>query len=343
MPKWMNFLLVALIILQFLFPYVVLAEQGEFLEDTVEDYQNTAGVTPQQVDRVESFMKNSMYLDKYDYDTNQFDCKWHEIGCHTNGFFFTTISGFVFGAIDSFSKFQIDSEIVMGNPVYEGYMLNFKTLAWTIAAIFILWQTTKIIILYSGNGEEGMNSLQDKLVAIVTGGILLGIYSQLFEWLLELTHLLTETMLTTPVTHYDIMQVMAVNSVGYGLILMIVVSAILFVFFLSVLYRTVLFVILYITGVLAIPTIVNDQYNFFNLWLKTVVSNILTLTLQLLCFVLGIKTLVSLESGNMVFGVIFFIVGLSIPTLLNQFGASTGTARSVGSSVKYVARYAARR
>ncbi|WP_254865252.1 conjugal transfer protein TrbL family protein [Solibacillus isronensis] len=342
MPKSMKFLLVALIILQFLFPYIVLAEQGEFLEDTLQDYKETQS-SNEKVERAESYMENVLYLDKYDYDTNQFECKWHEIGCHTNGFFFTTISGFVFGAIDSFSKFQIDSNFIMGNPVYEGYMLNFKTLAWTIAAIFILWQTTKIIILYSGNGEEGMNSLQDKLVAIVTGGILLGIYSQLFEWLLELTHLLTETMLTSPATHYDIMQVMAVNAVGYGLILMIVVSAILFVFFLSVLYRTVLFVILYITGVLAIPTIVNDQYNFFNLWLKTVVSNILTLTLQLLCFVLGIKTLVSLEDGNMVVGMIFFLVGLSIPTLLNQFGASTGTARSVGSSVKYVARYAVRR
>ena len=150
-------------------------------------------------------------------------------------------------------------------------------------------------------------------------------------------------MLTSPVTHYDIMQVMAVNSVGYGLILMIVVSAILFVFFLSILYRTVLFVILYITGVLAIPTIVNDQYNFFNLWMKTVVSNILTLTIQLLCFVLGIKTLVDLtDGGSMILGMIFFIVGLSIPTLLNQFGASTGSAKAVGSSVKYVARYARR-
>src|SRR5690606_25830169 len=287
-------------------------------------------------------MQNVLYLDKYDYSTNQFDCKWHEIGCHTNSFLYTTVSGFVFGAVDSFSKFQLDPDFITGNPIYEGYMLNFKSLAWTIAAIFILWQTLKIIILYSGNGEEGMNSLYDKLVAVIAGGILLGVYAQFFDWLQELTHLLTETMLTSPVTHYDVMQVMAVNSVGYGLILMIVVSAILFVFFLSILYRTVLFVILYITGVLAVPTIVNDQYNFFNLWLKTVVSNILTLTIQLLCFVLGIKTLVSLESGNMIIGMVFFIVGLSIPTLLSQFGASTGSAKAVGSSVKYVARHAKR-
>lgn len=332
---------ISLIIL-FLIPVQALAEEGKFLEDTVEDYRNAGNVTPQQAENVESYMKNVLYLEKYDYQTNQFDCKWHEIGCHTNSFLFTTVSGFVFGAIDSFSKFQISSEFITGNAVYEGYMLNFKSLAWTIAAIFILWQTLKIVILYSGNGEEGMNSLYEKLVAVVTGGILLGVYSQFFEWILELTHLLTETMLTSPVTHYDILQVMAVNSVGYGLILMIVVSAILFVFFLSILYRTVLFVILYITGVLAIPTIVNDHYNFFNLWMKTVVSNILTLTIQLLCFVLGIKTLVDLEGGNMVIGMIFFIVGLSVPTLLNQFGASTGTAKSVGSSVKYVARYAKR-
>ncbi|WP_246316595.1 conjugal transfer protein TrbL family protein [Planococcus glaciei] len=312
------------------------------MDETITEYSKTEGVKEQSIKNAESYMKNVLYLEKYNYETNQFDCKWHEIGCHTNSFLFTTVSGFVYGAIDSFSKFQLDESFITENPVYEGYMLNFKSLAWTIAAIFILWQTLKIVILYSGNGEEGMNSLYDKLVATVTGGILLGIYGQFFDWILELTHLLTETMLTSPVTHYDIMQVMAINSVGYGLILMVVVSAILFVFFLSVLYRTVLFVILYITGVIAIPTIVNDQYNFFNLWLKTVVSNILTLTIQLLCFVLGIKTLVNLQGGNMIIGMIFFIVGLSIPTLLNQFGASTGSAKAVGSSIKYVARYARR-
>ncbi|XKE96499.1 hypothetical protein LG326_16955 (plasmid) [Metaplanococcus flavidus] len=340
MKRWVG-ALVLLVLLFSLSPVLVFAEEGEFMEETIQEYKETQS-DADQVDNVESYMQNVLYLDKYDYSTNQFDCKWHEIGCHTNSFLYTTVSGFVFGAVDSFSKFQLDPDFITGNPIYEGYMLNFKSLAWTIAAIFILWQTLKIIILYSGNGEEGMNSLYDKLVAVIAGGILLGVYAQFFDWLLELTHLLTETMLTSPVTHYDVMQVMAVNSVGYGLILMIVVSAILFVFFLSILYRTVLFVILYITGVLAVPTIVNDQYNFFNLWLKTVVSNILTLTIQLLCFVLGIKTLVSLESGNMIIGMVFFIVGLSIPTLLSQFGASTGSAKAVGSSVKYVARYAKR-
>ena len=341
MKRWVG-ALVLLVLLVSLSPVLVFAEEGDFMEETIQEYSKTEGVKEQDIKNTESYMKNVLYLEKYNYETNQFDCKWHEIGCHTNSFLFTTVSGFVFGAIDSFSKFQLDPDFITGNPIYEGYMLNFKSLAWTIAAIFILWQTLKIIILYSGNGEEGMNSLYDKLVAVIAGGILLGVYAQFFDWLLELTHLLTETMLTSPVTHYDVMQVMAVNSVGYGLILMIVVSAILFVFFLSILYRTVLFVILYITGVLAVPTIVNDQYNFFNLWLKTVVSNILTLTIQLLCFVLGIKTLVSLESGNMIIGMVFFIVGLSIPTLLSQFGASTGSAKAVGSSVKYVARYAKR-
>lgn len=341
MKRWMN-LLTVLLILVLSMPIQVFGVEGDFMDETITEYSKTEGVKEQSIKNAESYMKNVLYLEKYNYETNQFDCKWHEIGCHTNSFLFTTVSGFVYGAIDSFSKFQLDESFITENPVYEGYMLNFKSLAWTIAAIFILWQTLKIVILYSGNGEEGMNSLYDKLVATVTGGILLGIYGQFFDWILELTHLLTETMLTSPVTHYDIMQVMAINSVGYGLILMVVVSAILFVFFLSVLYRTVLFVILYITGVIAIPTIVNDQYNFFNLWLKTVVSNILTLTIQLLCFVLGIKTLVNLQGGNMIIGMIFFIVGLSIPTLLNQFGASTGSAKAVGSSIKYVARYARR-
>lgn len=318
------------------------AAEGDFMDETLEDYKNTSEISAEEVNRAEIYMENVLFLDKYDFETNQFNCKWYEVMCQTNGFIFTTVSGFVFAAIDSFGKFQIDSSEITGNPTYEGYMLNFKSLAWTITSIFIVWQTVKIVILYSANGDEGMNTLYEKLVAVITGAILLGIYPELFNWILELTHLLTETMLTNPATHYNVMQVLAVNTVGYGIILMLVVSIILFVYFLSIMYRTVLFVVLYISGVLAIPTIVNDQYNFFGLWLKIVVSNVLTLTLQLLCFVLGVKTLISLESGNMLMGMLFFIVGLSIPTLLNQFGASTGSAKAVGSTVKYVARYAKR-
>lgn len=316
------------------------AAKGEFMEDTLAEYEKIENT--EDVNRAKSYMENVLFLDKYDYETNQFDCKWYEVMCQTNGFILTTVSGFVFAAIDSFGEFQMDPSKITGNSTYEGYMLNFKSLAWTMTTIFIVWQTVKIVILYSANGDEGMNTLYEKLVAIITGAILLGIYPELFDWILELTHLLTETMLTNPVTHYNVMQVLAVNTVGYGIILMLVVSIILFVYFLSIMYRTVLFVVLYISGVLAIPTIVNDQYNFFGLWLKIVVSNILTLTLQLLCFVLGVKTLTSLESGNMLMGMLFFIVGLSIPTLLNQFGASTGSAKAVGSTVKYVARYAKR-
>lgn len=60
-----------------------------------------------------------------------------------------------------------------------------------------------------------MNTLYEKVVAVITGAILLGICGELFDWILELTHLLTETMLTNPATHYNVMQVLAVNSVGY--------------------------------------------------------------------------------------------------------------------------------
>ena len=116
-------------------------------------------------------MENVLFLDKYDYETNQFDCKWYEVMCQTNGFIFTTVSGFVFAAIDSFGKFQIDSSVITGNDIYEGYMLNFKSLAWTITSIFIFWQTVKIVILYSGNGDEGMNTLYEKMVAVITGAI----------------------------------------------------------------------------------------------------------------------------------------------------------------------------
>jgi hypothetical protein len=103
------------------------AAEGEFMEDTIKDYRSTDGVKEADVKRAEGYMQNVLYLDKYDHETNQFNCKWYEVMCQTNGFLFTTVSGFVFGAIDSFGKFQIDSSVITGNPVYEGYMLNYKS------------------------------------------------------------------------------------------------------------------------------------------------------------------------------------------------------------------------
>ena len=102
------------------------AAKGEFMEDTLEDYKDTSEVTNKQVNQAESYMENVLYLNKYDYETNQFDCQWYEVMCQTNGFLYTTVSGFVFAAIDSFGKFQIDASAITGNPTYEGYMLNFK-------------------------------------------------------------------------------------------------------------------------------------------------------------------------------------------------------------------------
>ena len=94
---------------------IVHAAEGEFMEDTINNYRNTDGIVEEEVKSAEGYMENVLFLDKYDYETNQFDCKWYEVMCQTNGFIFTTVSGFVFAAIDSFGKFQIDSSVITGN------------------------------------------------------------------------------------------------------------------------------------------------------------------------------------------------------------------------------------
>ena len=86
---------ISLFLLFILVPFtVVSAEEGEFMDETIEEYKTTQS-SSEKVDSVESYMKNVLYLEKYDYNTNQFSCKWHEIGCHTNSFLFPLAAGFV--------------------------------------------------------------------------------------------------------------------------------------------------------------------------------------------------------------------------------------------------------
>lgn len=107
-------------------------------------------------------------------------------------------------------------------------------------------------------------------------------------------------------------------------------------------YRFVLFGLLYVVGVLAIPTILNDEYNYFSLWIRQLINNGVTLFLQALSFSLGFQALLkNSEFGQGAFfsvAMAFFILALTIPGILGQLGASSGSGRAIGTLVRYVAR-----
>ncbi|UOR14079.1 conjugal transfer protein TrbL family protein [Halobacillus amylolyticus] len=321
----------------------VFAEPGGFYDDVIEQYKQETGNTGRKVEHLKSYMKD-IGLDKYNYSSNTFDCAWYDVTCHVSGaFLFSNMVGLVKAGVDQISDIVKTPKNITTDADNLWFMYGFETLSWTMASIFLLYHAMKITVLYMGQAEEGMNILQEKLWQLLAGGILLGVYTKFFEWVMELQRYIAEALGESVVSGKDIAIALAVNSPAYGIVLSLFLAVILIVFAIAYLYRYALFTLLFITGVIAIPTIVNDTYNFFNIWLKTLISNVLTFSLQTLCYALGFKQLVSLEQGAMLYGIAFFILALSVPSLLNQFGGSTGSGRAVSSGVKNVVRYAGRR
>lgn len=220
---------------------------------------------------------------------------------------------------------------------------GFSTLATTMCAIFILWHAMRITILYVGEPDDGMNIVQEKIWAIVGIGILLGVYTQFYDWILNLIQITSESLLNDRIDHYEVALTIAVNGGIYGILIGLILAVVIVVFAISLLCRFTLFTLLYVVGVLAIPTMLNDEYNLFKVWLRILVSNFITLFLQILCFTLGFNNLTSVNLVDMASGLMFFILALTVPSLLNQFGASSGSARAMASGARTAMRVVTRR
>src|SRR5699024_8308918 len=109
----------------------------------------------------------------------------------------------------------------------------------------------------------------------------------------------------------------------------------------------------YTIGPVAIVTMVNDEYNMFSMWLKTIIARFLTLALQGLTEMLSfsyasnmdaIFTGDALQSGfQKIISLAFLVVGISLPALLKEFGNSSGSGRGAISATQSMTRVITRR
>jgi len=324
----------------FVFPFTTnVYADSDFFNDVISKYEEEGHGD------VEALEKNleSKGLDEYDYDSNSVDCSWYDVSCHVNGsFIFTNMVGMMKLGVNQIKEIINEGFNVITDEATD-FKDAFQSLSWIMAAIFLMYHAMKITVLYIGEPDDGMNVLQEKLWSLLGAGILLGVYPQFYGWILNFVETLNQAILTDRIEEYDIAIALAVNGHFYGIIIALFLAIIILVFAISFIYRFALFTLLYITGVLAIPTMINDTFNLFQVWLKTLVNNFITLTLQVVCFTLGFNQLASLERGAVIYSIAFFILALSVPSILNQFGASTGASRAMSSGAKTVMRYAARR
>lgn len=298
-------------------------------------------------EKYKDHFKNWSDMDKdivkaYDLDTNTFDCGTFDFYCKINGFLYQTGIGMVKASYSSSKSAVISPHSITTNTIFLSYKNALDKTSWLMLYVFLTWNIVKIVAHRFADAEDGMVALNEKILKTAVLAILLALYYPLFNYILEFQYEAVSAVMGNVVSIEDIALTMFTHTGFYGYIMAILIGGVMMIFQIAFLYRFVLFGVLYIMGVVAIPTGMNEEYNFFNVWLRLLISNGITLFLQALTFTLGVKALFVNNAFNngtaFTVAMAFWILALSIPSLLGQMGASTGTSRAVGSIVRVLAR-----
>lgn len=286
---------------------------------------------------------NRDFIKSYDYTTNTFDCGTFDLECKINGIQYKSVIGAIKLSYQGISNFVITPSEITGNSQFKKYKNALAGFSTTMLAIFLMWHVMKIVASRYADSSDGAIAINDKLIMVLVCGILLGIYDDFFVWVLQFQEVAVGAVLNDPVKTEDIVLITFLNGDLYGLVVAIMIMLVMLIFAIAFMYRFVLFGLLYIVGVIAIPTGLNDEYNFFSIWLRQLISNGVTLFLQAISFSLGFQALVKnnafSQGASFTVAMAFFILALTIPGLLGQLGASSGSSRAIGS----IARHATRR
>lgn len=335
------------IIISFLLLFVLLgsttpevfAEPGEFYERNKEKFEGRFPLSTDYIGLVK----------KYDFETNTFDCgRFIDFYCKLKGPLFSANLGLVQTAFATSADVAVvQPNQIINNPVFHIYRVSLQRLSIWMLAIFIMWHLIKVVAYRFADPEDGMIALNDTILKFVPLAIFLALYNQIFEFILNFQAFAVEAIVSQPVSLEEVAVTIFLYGGRFGMLLASVISVFMFIFYIAYLYRFTLFGLLYITGVIAIPTGMNDEYNYFGLWLRLLISNGVTLFLQALCYAIGLNALFvqnAFNRGNSItIAIAFWVLALTVPSLLGQLGARTGTGGAIGSVVRVVARRVGRR
>lgn len=276
---------------------------------------------------------------QYNTATGKLECGTFEFECKINNVVISSGAGLLKASLNPMQKFIIKPSDVLEAPGVTLYKSAFSTLTDVMVVLFFVFQILKILSMRMTNGEGISQGVFEKTVKLIVSVSLIGIYDVLFKIALSVQYLLVSPILASIALDDNSASLVVLKSMllggGTSIVIMLVVLAIVYVaVILALFYRLALLIILYITGPIAIATMVNDELEFFSLWLRKLIGGIVTLLLQSLCIAMSISTTFRLsfnEFENMTdlcLSLAFLFLALGIPKLLENFGNSSGSGRT---------------
>lgn len=319
----------------------VSADTGDFYEKHEERFDD-ANFSDTYMDTVKAF----------DSETNDFDCGITEVTCSINAFTMKPVLGLINIIASGTKLLVLEPSMITKDAKFVELKKAFSKLSYTMLSIFLAWQIMASLVQRYMSTEELPDEYNQHLIKTVMCGILLGVYTYLFDFILNIQKLAMSGLLDVSFKRDDLLVMFFFNTPAYSILYGVVVGLVNLVFLLALTYRYVLFGFLYVVGPLAIPTGVNQEYNYFSVWLRLIINNVVTLISQTIMFMLAMSALTgslgfisSISSpylaGTLGFllSIVMLFVALVIPSMLGNLGSSTGTGRSLGR----VARFAVTR
>ena len=241
----------------------------------------------------------------------------------------------------------LEPETIVKDQGFVKYKNYLKDLSTTMLALFLVWQIMIMVARRFGDPDDYPQAMSNKLFLVVSGAIFLGLYEPIFSYILKIQNLAITNLLKAGLDKDQLFLMIFLYSPDYSIVFGIFVGLINIIFLLALIYRLVAFGIFYVVGPIAIPTIVNEEFNYFQVWLRAIVNNLVTLFLQTLSFVLALASMTgqlgfvkNLPHGvdvvvGFLLAIVFCFFALVIPSYLGNLGASTGTGRTLGRLIRY--------
>lgn len=297
-------------------------------------------------DAAEKDYLSEQYIDdvvkKYDSKTNEFECGTFNFTCFSTapvykaGLSFTNVA---YGLMKNVVK---DPDMIIKDKGINEFKKGLTSLSWTLLPLFLFWHIASMAMRRFGDPDDYPQALNERVIALFSAASFLALYNPIFEMILKAQSWFLTDILNSGLSQDSLKLTLFLWSPQYSIILVLFIMLCLIVFGLAVLYRFVALAFMFMVGPLAVVTMMNEEFNYFKIWLKYIVSNIVTFILQAMAFVMCMQALTG-KSGYVnsftpeyqaVMAIAFVIVlsffSLSIPFILGNMGSSSGIAKTMG-------------
>ncbi|MGV3125185.1 conjugal transfer protein TrbL family protein [Staphylococcus epidermidis] len=278
------------------------------------------------------------FAQEFNTGTGKLEVSKFDVEGHVYNMFLSIGTSIIKWSTEPLKHFTIKPSDVLEAPSAKPMMIAFSSLTDILLAVFLVFQLMKIMLARAIDIGYNGQAIYDKTLKTFVAATIIGLYEPLFKIALNFQYLLVSPILNAIDIKDSSASIVALKGLMIDdtgpIIALPLMGVLMIVVTISLFYSLALFIILFIMGPIAIATMVNDDMNFYSLWIRKLVSRILTFLLQSLCIAMCFATLFHITFSyqealtDLMLSMAFLLVALSVPKMLENFGDSSGAGRS---------------